>query len=53
MISFMKRCEALQVTDESVFPSNSVIPESFKQRQLIDLIWNLNLPKEAAEILES
>ena len=37
----------------SVFESNSSIPEQFKQEELSDLISDLNLSKEAAEILAS
>ena len=37
----------------SVFKTSSSIPEQFKQEKLSDLIWDLNLSKEAAEVLAS
>ena len=37
----------------SVFESSSSVPEQFKQEELSDLIKDLDLSKEAAEILAS
>ena len=40
-------------SDGSVFKSSSSIPEQFKQEELSNLVMDLNLSKEGAEILAS
>ena len=52
MMVFMKRWKALQVkVVEMCFESSFSLLEQFKQEDMIDLIKDLNLSKEAAEIL--